>query len=166
MNFHLRISLNPGYEYTFEAVVRIEPELSEIGTSQYGEVSELITQTCLLFPLTAFNFKQMVDWVSRVVRKKSYVNALASSEASNIARVRYKIIFDSTATYTIRAYPFSASSFVLRLCSAVLFWYFGLCALIYLLKLVYWGVYLPSRSKTKTQQIVELEARVKALKKE
>ena len=65
------LELHPGYEYSVEAFVSIQPLLDESSGSVYG-------------------------WRLSVVRKRQYRTPLETEEKSNLARLRITISFDPT----------------------------------------------------------------------
>ena len=69
------LPLRPGFEYRFEAFLRITPQVAR--TPPFGQ-------------------GRVYGWRSSVVRKKASARRLEGDEPSNVARVRYSISLDST----------------------------------------------------------------------
>jgi hypothetical protein len=141
------LSLRPGYEYRFEAFVRLEPQL----------ISD---------PLGAVRVQ---SWRSQVVRKRTGVSRLAPDEPSHLARVRYSISLDSTAMSSLQAVAYPWMRGLTDVVASVLFLFLGLCALVGVKRILHWRTYLPNPDESHRKQpkyLQELDARIADLKKD
>jgi hypothetical protein len=118
--------LEPGYLYSFEAFVRIEPRIDESTSAVYG-------------------------WNSRVVRQTQYRTVLDSDEKSNMARVRLSVSFDPTAFSTILSLDYMLFALARDFGSSILM----SVILLFLLRIIRWAyrlfVFLPSQTKVAHQ---------------
>jgi hypothetical protein len=119
--------LEPGYLYSVEAFVRIEPRIDESTSAVYG-------------------------WKSSVVRQTQYRTVLDSDEKSNLARVRLSVSFDPTAFSTILSREYTFYALACDFGSSILM----SVILLFFLRLIRWAlrvfVFLPSQTKVLQQR--------------
>jgi hypothetical protein len=142
------LSIRPGYEYRFEAFVRLEPQMQSDPSGG----------------------AQVQSWRSIVVRKKVGSSPLSPDEPPHLARVRYSISLDSTAMSSMQteAYPWQMA--LTDIIASTLFLYVGLCALVIVKRILHSRTFLPgppdeSVPRKQPKYLQELMLRIADLKK-
>lgn len=133
------LELHPGFEYTVEAFVCVEPLIQESSKMVYG-------------------------WQSKVVSKSEYRKELGADEDSHLARVRLTVGFDPTATSSILSRTYPLIDAAVDVGASVLYCSLALLLLRRIRRALSHGVYLPSRGYDVPQRVSALTARAHELK--